>query len=94
MFLYRNVISTIYIDIDIVKNIILLYYSVFFASINISFTSFSTLLWLTFLFTLFADVHSYFVSPYVSFAALLYFIFLYYTLIYTPHFIFPFLPFL
>lgn len=44
MFLYRNVISTIYIDIDIVKNIILLYYSVFFASINIGFTSFSTLL--------------------------------------------------
>lgn len=97
MFLYRIVISTIYIDIDIVKNI-LLYYSVYFAShwftsLNIVFTSFSTLLWLTFLFTLFADLH-YFVSLYISFAVLLYFILHYYTLIYTLHFTFLFLPFL
>lgn len=64
-----------------------------FTSLNIVFTSFSTLLWLTFLFTLFADLH-YLVSLYISFAVLLYFILHYYTLIYTLHFTFLFLPFL
>ena len=35
MFLYSIVISTIYIDIDIVKNISLLYHSICFASLDI-----------------------------------------------------------
>lgn len=98
MFLYSIVISTIYIDIDIVKNI-LLYYSVYFASLYIDLLQLtlalpvSALCFDFLLFTLFADLH-YFVSLYISFAALLYFILLYCTLIYTLHFIVLFLPFL